>query len=939
MKMSNFFFYVLFFVSTGLIFFSLSTAEAQVSPALDERGRHYEIWDNKDGTSTYKTGGIPLWALNPDTNQYQPTFYKEHVGGTKEFRNGYITVKINGDIVSFYDAITGSELRVPDEDWIIIRDGSPVVSSLVSAQLITNTPTKLVYQMNYTASEATHSVKYIIEEDQLLDHQIKLTALQAGNYQLQQKWSNVNFDFVNDQRITGLLKHDFNVIATQKINENVPTNIHHFLELSSAGNLIAYEKTGKQYYDVNGVLQTESQLINFEFDRPNKVAKYHWGGWLLNPLDKITFNQGDTYTSSDPTQDGHVADTTGNNICDTGSTKTTTDTLLVTRTEDLAAGSTDCVLSYVEWDITSIPNGADVTNTVFKFDVDSINIGSLKNCDYNEMNTQPSPATAGTIWTDINDGTTFVDNNSICTTVGDNKSLDLGTSADADVEAQLASNWWAVGITLQNLTLEADKAGHNMASEENATPTPAPTLEVTYTTLPVYVADLLDVFLSSSTTLESGTAVCLDVDLEIASSCLRRLERSNTYRFEIEFDNIGELTGTPNQIDFQSAIGNADTLGSIAVTDILNSGCSTNTDWIESIAGGTTARAVPGTSCAIASAGTVEFWFVITLDSDADDDTSTFFITDGTNTDTSTTTTFDILNEIPYAVTDTNSPSQTFGTVVINFSQPALRGNPLLGYQINYTTPYNENPNTIVTNNTNSSAILYEVSGLSFATPYSFRVSPWTILGNNDSGNVLNVTTPGESFTIGQIVLNASNPDIVDIRFVRTDTNTTHTDLDVIFPNTFNLTCNLTTKFARTDQNYSNLASSVYDASYNTTTFTFANSTGDVVTVYCYDENDNTRNGRYVISWSAFPLLDQIQNFRSGVYGTEGMIGVIDLVTLAAIIISMIGFNRVNESVGAIFSISLIGALAYFEFIVLPTLIFGIIAVVVMVVIASTKKD
>ncbi len=69
-----------------------------------------------------------------------------------------------------------------------------------------------------------------------------------------------------------------------------------------------------------------------------------------------------------------------------------------------------------------------------------------------------------------------------------------------------------------------------------------------------------------------------------------------------------------------------------------------------------------------------------------------------------------------------------------------------------------------------------------------------------------------------------------------------------------------------------------------------------------------------------------------------GSFGAMDLITMFVIVISMIGFNRVNESVGAIFNIIILGSLAYFEIIQLPTIIFGMIAVVIMVVIGTTRK-
>jgi len=109
--------------------------------------------------------------------------------------------------------------------------------------------------------------------------------------------------------------------------------------------------------------------------------------------------------------------------------------------------------------------------------------------------------------------------------------------------------------------------------------------------------------------------------------------------------------------------------------------------------------------------------------------------------------------------------------------------------------------------------------------------------------------------------------------------------------------------------------------------------------MHCFDENDTTRDGRFQVIWSTFPLLDQFANFRSGEYGTDGVIGAIDFITLAVIILSMIGMNRVNESVGVIFNIALLGALAFFGIIELPTIIFGALVVVLIFTVSSTRKQ
>ena len=69
------------------------------------------------------------------------------------------------------------------------------------------------------------------------------------------------------------------------------------------------------------------------------------------------------------------------------------------------------------------------------------------------------------------------------------------------------------------------------------------------------------------------------------------------------------------------------------------------------------------------------------------------------------------------------------------------------------------------------------------------------------------------------------------------------------------------------------------------------------------------------------------------------MFGVFDLVTLLVIIGSMIGLNRENESVGIVFNVMLMFSLSFFGIIELTTVIFGMIALVLVFVITSTKKS
>ena len=75
--------------------------------------------------------------------------------------------------------------------------------------------------------------------------------------------------------------------------------------------------------------------------------------------------------------------------------------------------------------------------------------------------------------------------------------------------------------------------------------------------------------------------------------------------------------------------------------------------------------------------------------------------------------------------------------------------------------------------------------------------------------------------------------------------------------------------------------------------------------------------------------MSQITNFSNGTYGTDGDFGALNIVGLFAILISMVGFNRVNPIVGVFLSASLIFALSYFGIISIPIALITVLALVI----------
>lgn len=298
-------------------------------------------------------------------------------------------------------------------------------------------------------------------------------------------------------------------------------------------------------------------------------------------------------------------------------------------------------------------------------------------------------------------------------------------------------------------------------------------------------------------------------------------------------------------------------------------------------------------------------------------------------------------------VTDLHYTSLTDTTVNLAWSFPSMGGLTFSGFQINYTTPFGT-PQTIIINNSHSSVTSFILSGLTGSTDYSFRVG--TVISNGTVyakySNILSLitlTTPSvtpPSTTIGNVTLNyGTNPLKQPFNFYRQNINTTALDLFVSYPNTYNTTCNFNYEFANQNKSYYNLATTANGTGRVKATFQFLNLGNEIVNTVCRDVITND-TGRYTITNSidSIPMVQQIHNFENGVYGTQGQFGAFDLVELGVIIISMIALNRISEPVGAIIMIIIIGALAYFHIGSFYVTIFSAIAMVILLVVSTSKK-
>ena len=125
---------------------------------------------------------------------------------------------------------------------------------------------------------------------------------------------------------------------------------------------------------------------------------------------------------------------------------------------------------YVEWNISSIPDDAIITNVIFKYH----GHGNHGDAHINQMICQPSISSNQDVYDDIGNGTTYINQDGF-PEIGDNKEINLGSNAVADL--QNASNWFAIGIQ-EDETIDGKYS--TLYSEEYSDANPKPTLYVEY---------------------------------------------------------------------------------------------------------------------------------------------------------------------------------------------------------------------------------------------------------------------------------------------------------------------------------------------------------------------------------------------------------------------------------------------------------------------------
>jgi len=300
---------------------------------------------------------------------------------------------------------------------------------------------------------------------------------------------------------------------------------------------------------------------------------------------------------------------------------------------------------------------------------------------------------------------------------------------------------------------------------------------------------------------------------------------------------------------------------------------------------------------------------------------------------------------------------------VIDWEEPAYYQGQVTSYNVYYGNSGTPATSAGTTTNTYNNF----APQLDYDTTYVFGVSINSPLGNSGLSNIVTITTNVDDSivaydpstgTIDWFDIDSVSEQTVNVIKFQRETQTingTATDtLQVGYPSWWDeMTCDVDYKFAQKTEQYvegDDMTAQINsaDANQQVIGFAFQDIDNEVIEVECapqVSQQDDEVSAKYIMTQQtlgnlqadgtyssgipSIPLVAQIQGFQTGDYGTDGEFSGLDIVGLFVILISMVGFNRLNPIVGVLLSASLVFALSFFGIISLPTVLVGVVALVI----------
>lgn len=194
--------------------------------------------------------------------------------------------------------------------------------------------------------------------------------------------------------------------------------------------------------------QTQESDYDFDLNQGFGITTFFDG---TPSIGQGVFTQNNTFSFTLGT-DGRVFNTVGNTVACDSQTTITKDFV----SNNMRVGASNlasfCIKTFGEFDISTISSSNNtVTSVEFRADVTG-DIADTRTCTFASLESQPSIASALTVYNDIGDGTDFVTNvgNPICDdpAIANNVVVNLGSLAVANLQAafDIGQTWWGVGL-------------------------------------------------------------------------------------------------------------------------------------------------------------------------------------------------------------------------------------------------------------------------------------------------------------------------------------------------------------------------------------------------------------------------------------------------------------------------------------------------------------
>jgi len=368
-----------------------------------------------------------------------------------------------------YFDVDHEEVRLHEERWVVQRlfkepDKWRDVGAWNPVMAVEEGADFIKVSVTYDTDYGVLTVEYFQRDGNALKHNVYFINESGGEetFRVLQRWAGIVGGKCNGKTVP--MVEDAGFLAFHR-TDRLPR------DFSIAENLWG------MMFNPDGSEKTDQRLqrpVVIETHAQGMKVDFIYAKWVLAQGESLEIDP-DTVTLSNPTEDGHI----------NFNFVTTYTRDKISLTFDVGCDDFEepqpilMKRAYVEWNVSSIPDNAIVSDTVFRYHGSDHDI----DCHIHEMlGAQPSVQAnnnAGNqaIYDEAGEGTVYADPAGF-PEVGENKQVDLGASADSDLQSQLSSDWFAIGIQADT---EVSALYSTIYSEERATANPKPTLYVEYT--------------------------------------------------------------------------------------------------------------------------------------------------------------------------------------------------------------------------------------------------------------------------------------------------------------------------------------------------------------------------------------------------------------------------------------------------------------------------